>query len=355
MHEANFQNFRRQKVGNKTRKINHMNNEPRNHHYNPQFILRNWSVDKNKIWKTKNITKKEYTEIETRKVSIKYTASEEDLYSIKKEYRNDSIIKFFVRYLCIKHKKEIIKNLNLEESVFSKIDSDGAKAFKEIFGTKTEYPGNLSAIHHYDFIKYIALLQARNPKILKTIENEMNNALRKGSFMYNYLSNHFQEKEIDDLFINLKKDNNLSTMALLDNCLDSSLLELIDKINFIIVKISENDNSFITSDYPYVTFPNIKNKKALHVLPYSSKECIVMSHNREIIDSILKIKNQYIEKEKSIVDLLNFMISASSTEIYTIDEKTGKDMGKYIDLIEKDINKSKETFRNLLDKVFDGV
>lgn len=212
------------------------------------------------------------------------------MYSIKTKYRNDVIIKLFIEILCIKYNKNNIENINFEQSIFSEIDDNGSVILKKNYRNQSGNLDNLKTNEIEHFIKYIYLLQARNPKIMKSTEIAMRDILREGSDMYNMIVFLFGKDAFDNSFKNLMEDNNLSKLALLDNCLDSSLFDLYQGIEYIIININDCDNSFITSNYPYASFPDIGDKKSLHVFPYSPQKCLVMTRNKILIKFLLSLK-----------------------------------------------------------------
>ncbi|MCP1202813.1 DUF4238 domain-containing protein [Acetobacter oryzoeni] len=292
----------------------------------------------------------ETNKLSTRKRSIKKTSSSCYLYSIKPKYRNDVIIKLFINILCLKHNTKNIENLNFEQSIFGEVDDKGSVTLKKIIENQS---GILDILDEEDikyFIKYIYLLQARNPKIMKNTEIGMRDVLREGSDIYNKIVSSFGKDAFDNSFKNLMEDNNLSKLVLLDNCLDSSaLLNLYQGIEYIIININEPNNSFITSNYPYASFPDIGDKKSIHVFPYSPRACLAMTHNKSLIKFLLSLKKE--KKEKIVVNLVNFIISISSTEIYSKDDKIGNEVGKYINLLEYDRDRARKQFELFLDEV----
>lgn len=322
-----------------------MSNESKNHHYNPQFFLRRWSDDGSKVWST--FCPPHSLEKNTSLRPISRSASMNDLYNIKPPYRNDPGIVFFWKYLSARHCRQKPSSLNFEHSVFQDVDDRAATVLSKIISGSAQELHDLSDHERHSLYKYMYLLQARNPKVMARTYKAMEELLDNANGPIASLRKLKKPNEILNFFRSLREDNNLAKMALLSNSYeDDHIDKIFDGMKIVIMNTSSQYGLFVTSDYPYITFPDIGDEQSIHFFPISPNKCIVMTKEAKW-DIFLKCLVKP-GKETNAVKLINFVMSVSSRQIFSTTREAGETSGQFLDWIDTNRNECQLYFKSLL-------
>lgn len=318
--------------------------EPRNHHFTPQWFLKQWNDAGGGIWRTRRLPT---GRIENeRQLSTKSIASIKDLYNITGQYRESRIIKLAIQHIAQKHGCCTSIGLNFETSVFKKVDQDGLLIYKRVIeGLDIK---DLQGGQRYDLFRFFYLLQARNPVFFTEMTTSWVNEIMP------VFKEQVKEHKNFNL-ADLTADGNAAKIALLDIALDTTIYNrLYAGISMFTVNVEQFPVYFITSNYPYVATPDIGSEKALHFLPLSPKQCVIMSKDAEMLGPLVLLlqdpRNCY-----AAVDFINSIMACYSSEVYSREDQTSSPINCCLGLSERDSARVEEIMRAKTKKLFENL
>ena len=266
-------------------------NVKHNHHYLPQFYLKYWADDKNKVWIYRLHRSNVNRQPEKVLCHISKVCSEEKLYSIGDDISIEDWADRNIEYHCAPTFKKIICRKEIDD--------------KDIFYTKS----------------FLALTMARHPLLKNSSEvvfnfyTKTNLALELNSHL---LSRNLIEKILNTFSQTIKPLNPLAQTTILR--MNVNLREL-DKLNLQILYIpDEVDAFFCTSDVPFFIVTDvvkekfndleINHPKNTHVwFPISPKTLAFLSNVEKLpvyeeisdLDRIKNINNELRSRAMNII------------------------------------------------------
>lgn len=297
-------------------------------HYAPIGLLKAWADERGKICHTYSRSGM-YQTAAARMDSVGY---EKYIHVIRPKYANHPAIRLFLEYLCSKHGVKSVSP-DIESTLLQEIDTRGVIAIDQL---RSHGLGGFSQDALQDMMRFLYILQARNPAILREMHETGIVALRD-------LAKHLPETLADGLHV-LSEDLNAGKLLLIDNLLDANLgRKLYDGISgFEIFLDPAAPQAFITTSYPYVSLPDIGNSGALHVLPLSPTRCLIMTRDQQLL-ALLRAAGP-----EGIAKLVNFMMAVTATQIFSAGKKEAEDVVKYVGLFHQDRKRTRELFRQKL-------
>jgi len=213
-----------------------------------------------------------------------------------------------------------LSELNFERTLMGEIDRKGADALQH-FRTTPNAPADQAML--FDLLRFLYLLENRNPLFLKTIQESsvkrLEQLVKSAGLEQSLLL------KIDD-FRNHLTSAKISVIEAILN--EPEFIRRYDGLACILCDIDPNVNRYITSDVPYVRLPGLTQQ--LHLAPLSPTRCLVMSNQRELVEGIKRNTNEHF------VDFVNFAVMSMSNEIYAWDDRVRPNVAEYLGLIWRD-------------------
>lgn len=269
-------------------------------HYLPQFYLRQWSNDGNTVIRWIYIN----NEVKSKKNSIKLTASEKNLYTIKHE----------------PEKKHIV-----ETNIFSPIDSKAALLLKKICNFELD---KFDVVDKLDWTKFIISLITRH-------KDRLEFANKAKIAIFQKLGIAKTDNPDDPLNAEIQKlDDDIAVKAVAamneeDNQFDINFSkrfsETFQKLNWQIIDFSDTGFELITSDNPVLFIPNdidsSKNSSLTVMLERKGYVLYVpLSPKIGFFASLVKFSS--IKVKKNLIKFLNkSTVKGIASQLYTNDFK----------------------------------
>jgi Protein of unknown function (DUF4238) len=213
-----------------------------------------------------------------------------------------------------------LSELNFEKTLMGEIDRKGADALQR-FRTDPDAPVDQFIL--FDLLRFLYLLENRNPLILKRLQESSVKHLEQLAKSAG-LENSALLK-IDDF----RNDLTSAKISVIEAILNKpEFIRRYDGLACILCDIDPTVNRYITSDVAYIRLPGVTQQ--FHLAPLSPTRCLVMSNQRELVEGIKRNTNEHF------VDFVNFVVMSMSNEIYAWDDRVRPDVAEYLGLIWRD-------------------
>lgn len=226
-------------------------NEPRKHHYIPQFYLRNWCGADNRVICYKRIPSGTIHE----RVTPKSTAYQKDLYTLA-------------------HLSEDLRQV-LEKDVTADVDNRAAVALHKMVAAKST--DTLTGADRLSWAQFVVSLPIRNPEAVADIkETSTRTGMEKAYEQAKQeLPDWAQEKDFKTEFEESVKEDrftrflsaNYGLMVISELMLNPDFQDIILRMRWWVMDFSSAGISLITCDRPYMIFRSIRNPRCLIYLP----------------------------------------------------------------------------------------
>lgn len=253
-------------------------NEPHNHHFVPRGFLRQWAADGTHIVR---IFCRHGRTI-SQKASTKQVAYSRDLYNIKDP--GDSLAVFLMITNYAMQHGVMLTDWNFEKSLMKEIDDSGLKAHRAVLEDAAAMANETIMT---DLLRFLYVLNARNPKMLQHIQETAVDDLRALFKKYNIAPEPFVDCE------DMGRDLNAAKLSVIGSILDrKAFMRSYDGVASVLIDTDPTVNCFVTSDVPYVRLelpPSI----SLHLAPLSPSRCLLMSRDHRFVSGVKTYANEF--------------------------------------------------------------
>lgn len=230
-----------------------------NHHYVPQFYLKNWasgSDHKFEYFQWKNRT------LVNSRISPKGTAYEVNLYSMEE--------------VLLEKKQEIEKFINAE------IDAPASSTLNKIFQDGVQ---GLSAEEKYHWAKFLVSLRVRHPKSIETAKMDGRNMfldiLTNSEAEYQALRGAQDPPTFIDFCnqIDPALTPNMGILAISKWMIDTKMINIILNMYWWVMNASGEEIDFLTSNIPCIYTTGLGDPNCIMGLPISPTTLFLASNN----------------------------------------------------------------------------
>jgi Protein of unknown function (DUF4238) len=224
-------------------------NEPRRHHYIPQFYLRRWCSQDGRLayyaWEKSRASPK--TDLVCRRVDPRDIAAEKNLYALARTADKQAFEKY----------------------VNGEVDDAGARALQEIVAGRVE---ELTSEDRAAWARFFVALPVRNPEAVADIKQSSSSNLLK-----RVRATMAETEDFEKLWDGVLKNDeeiaflheNYGLFVIEELCLNPQYHEIFTKMHWWTMDLSSSDYALLTSDRPYCNFRPASHPQTLIYVPVS--------------------------------------------------------------------------------------
>jgi Protein of unknown function (DUF4238) len=283
-------------------------NEPRKHHYIPQFYLRNWAGSDGRVVCYKRIQTGAILE---ERVTPRSTGYERDLYTLE-------------------HLPEDLRQA-IEKTVTADVDNRAAVALQKMVAAKGA--GTLTAEDRLAWAQFIVSLPIRNPEAVADIKGtstksglEVAYEKAKKDFpdwaQGDDFRTEFEESVNEDPFTRFLSDN-YGLMIISELMLNPQFQSIILQMNWWLMDFGATGITLLSCDRPYMIFRSMRHPRCLIYLPISPRLGFLASPDPMKEGQLLRQNLKAVAKEfnRWQAALANQYIYSSDTQHRPLAEK----------------------------------